>query len=326
METNNPESEHNPGPEHTPKPPHIYIQDVTSIPPLLQLLEQVAAQQSETKVLADNQVKVQPATTDSYRAITKALAEKQTEFHTYKPKEERSYRVVLKNMYYSIAPIDIKTEIEKLGHQVNNIWNITQYRTKLPLSMFYVELKPAPNNKDIFLVEYLQQYKIKFEPPKHKREIAHCANCQRYGHTKNYCHLKSICVKCAVDHSTHLCHRKDRSRDVRCFLCGGSHPANYEGCTVYKELRQKTYPSFRPKQYLPPAPLTRTLHTSSGVSYAQVAANITPTTTSTTQALHPSPPLPQTSDIHDLKHMIKQLCEQMSTMLNLLTTVLTKMK
>jgi hypothetical protein len=54
-------------------------------------------------------------------------------------------------MHYSIAPGDIKTEIEKLGHQVTNIWNITQYHTKLLLSMFYVELKPSPNNKDIFL-------------------------------------------------------------------------------------------------------------------------------------------------------------------------------
>jgi hypothetical protein len=40
------------------------------------LLEQVAAHQYETKALTDNQVKVQPVTTDSYRAITKALAEK----------------------------------------------------------------------------------------------------------------------------------------------------------------------------------------------------------------------------------------------------------
>jgi hypothetical protein len=60
-------------------------------------------------------------------------------------------------MHYSIAPADIKTEIEKLGHQVTNIWNIKQYCTKVPLSMFFVELKPASNNKDIFLVEYLQQ-------------------------------------------------------------------------------------------------------------------------------------------------------------------------
>jgi hypothetical protein len=149
-----------------------------------------------------------------------------------------------KNMHYSIPPANIKTEIEKLGHQVTNIWTITQYHTKLPLSMFFVELKPAPNNKDIFLMEYLQQCKITFEPPKHKREIAQCANCQRYGHTKNYCHLKSRCVKCAGDHSTHLCHQKDRSKDVKCVLCGDNHPANYKGCTVYKELQQKlTHPS-----------------------------------------------------------------------------------
>jgi hypothetical protein len=68
--------------------------------PLLQLLEQVAVHQYKTKTLANNQVNIQPATTDSCRAIIKALAEKQTEFHIYKQKEERSYRVVLKNMHF----------------------------------------------------------------------------------------------------------------------------------------------------------------------------------------------------------------------------------
>jgi hypothetical protein len=41
--------------------------------------------------------------------------------------------------------------------------------------MFFIELKPAPNTKDIYEVEYLQQCKIKFEPLKHKRDIAKCA-------------------------------------------------------------------------------------------------------------------------------------------------------
>jgi hypothetical protein len=82
-------------------------------------------------------------------------------------------------MHYSINPAAIKTEIENLGHMVTNNWNMKQNRIKLPLSMFLVELKSAPNNKDIFLVEYLQQCKIKFESPKHKRDIAQCANCQR---------------------------------------------------------------------------------------------------------------------------------------------------
>jgi hypothetical protein len=74
-------------------------------------------------------------------------------------------------MHYSINPEEIKAEIEKLGHTVSNILNIKQYKTKLPLSMFFVELKPAPNNKDMYKVEYLQECKIKFEPPKHKRDI-----------------------------------------------------------------------------------------------------------------------------------------------------------
>jgi hypothetical protein len=53
--------------------------------------------------------------------------------------------------------------------------------------------------------------------------------CQRYDHTKNYCHLKSRCVKCAGSHGTTQCPRKERSSDVRCVLCGGNHPANYKG-------------------------------------------------------------------------------------------------
>jgi hypothetical protein len=56
-------------------------------------------------------------------------------------------------MHYSINPEEINTEIEKLGHTVTNIWNVKQYRTKLPISMFLVELKPVSNNKGIFIVE-----------------------------------------------------------------------------------------------------------------------------------------------------------------------------
>jgi hypothetical protein len=43
-------------------------------------------------------------------------------------------------MHCSINPEEIETEIEKLGHMVTSIWNIEQYRTRLPLSMSFVEL------------------------------------------------------------------------------------------------------------------------------------------------------------------------------------------
>jgi hypothetical protein len=42
--------------------------------------------------------------------------------------------------------------------------------------MYFVDLKPAPYNKDLFNVEYIQQCKIEFEPPQHERDISQCAN------------------------------------------------------------------------------------------------------------------------------------------------------
>jgi predicted metal-dependent hydrolase len=56
---------------------------------------QKAKQRYEINSLADNQV--QSKTSDFYRKILNALAEKRAEFHAYNLKEERSYRVVLKS-------------------------------------------------------------------------------------------------------------------------------------------------------------------------------------------------------------------------------------
>jgi hypothetical protein len=197
--------------------------------------------------------------------------------------------------------------------------------SKQPLSMFFVDLKPAPNNKDIFNAEFLQQCKIKFEPPKHKRDIAQCANCQRYGHTKNYCHLKQRCMKCASDHLTNQCHREERSSDVRCVLCGGNHPANYKGCTVYKDLQKKKYQPLRLKQYTTLAQIKQTLHTQLGITYAQITKQNTYAITTIEQDQHINQPLQHTSDIQELKNTMKSLFEQLGTMLNLLTTVIAKL-
>jgi hypothetical protein len=95
-----------------------------------------------------------------------------------KIKRRKKLQSRVKNMHYCINTDELKPAIEKLGHTVTNVWNAKQFRAKLPLSMFFVELKPAPNNKEISSVEHLQQCKITFEPPRHKGDIAQCAKCQ----------------------------------------------------------------------------------------------------------------------------------------------------
>jgi PAX-interacting protein 1 len=77
--------------------------------------------------------------------------------------------------------------------------------------MFFVDLKQAPNNKEIYDITSLLRHRVKFEPPRQKRELPQCARCQHYGHTKAYCQLRPCCVKCLGDHATALCPRKEKS-------------------------------------------------------------------------------------------------------------------
>jgi len=68
-----------------------------------------------------------------------------------------------------------------------NIFNIKQSRTNIPLPLFFVDLKPSANNKDIYLIETLHYTKVKFEPTRPKRTIPQRSKCQRYGHSQVYC-------------------------------------------------------------------------------------------------------------------------------------------
>jgi len=80
----------------------------------------------------------------------KELKIKNTESHIYKPKQERRFKVVLKYMPPEEDVDEIKNAIEEFGHTVTNIWNIMKRDTKVPLDMFYVEIKPVNNNKGIY--------------------------------------------------------------------------------------------------------------------------------------------------------------------------------
>jgi translation initiation factor 2 alpha subunit (eIF-2alpha) len=71
-------------------------------------------------------------------------------------------------MHYSTDISEIKSAIEEFDHMVVNVFNVKQNRTNIPLSLFFVDLKPSENNKDIYQIESLNYTKVKFEPPRPK--------------------------------------------------------------------------------------------------------------------------------------------------------------
>ncbi|CAG4982065.1 unnamed protein product [Colias eurytheme] len=224
----------------------MFIDKVSNIQPLLQLLEEVAQGDYEVKVLRNERVKIQPKSAESYSTIYKELRKKNTEFYTHQPKVERSFRVILKHLHPSTDKESIKTALEELDHKVRNIWNIKNRISKQALPMWSIDLEPNVNNKDIYKITSLLHCRIVIEAPRPKREIPQCSNCQEYGHTQKFCHRQPRCVKCAESHHTSQCPRKERSIDVKCILCSGNHPANYKGCIVYQELQKIKFPAPHP--------------------------------------------------------------------------------
>jgi hypothetical protein len=230
------------------KPP-IFIHGVNNIKPLTDLLETIAKDSYVIKLIGGAQAKIQLKTTKKYNAVITESKKKNTEFHSYQHKLNRTFKIVIKNLHHSTDKEELLEEIRTQGHEVIRVTNILHRVTKAPLPMFIVELKQNPNNKHIYKIEFLMRTKIIIEPPHQKREIMQCKNCQRYGHAKQYCYRRLRCVKCTGDHHTSQCNKQGKRSDVKCVNCLGNHPANYKGCTIYKEIKKLRFPTLRPKQY-----------------------------------------------------------------------------
>jgi len=65
--------------------------------------------------------------------------------------------------------------------------------------------------------------------------------------TKSFCFRRTRYVKCAGDHPTTNCSCRKKSKNVKCVLCEGNHPANYKGYMVYKDLRRNFFTTLRRK-------------------------------------------------------------------------------
>uniref|UniRef100_A0A1B0GQD5 Uncharacterized protein n=1 Tax=Phlebotomus papatasi TaxID=29031 RepID=A0A1B0GQD5_PHLPP len=136
-------------------------------------------------------------------------------------------------------------------------------------------------------------------------------------HTKAFCRKTPRCVKCLASHLTKDCSRTDRNDAVRCTNCGQNHPANYRGCQVYKELQKKLHSRLRHRgnqdsNNLEPTHITRG-STRTQISYADAVTGSERDRTN----LNTGPGLPRvststdnvSSDMHELKEMMKQLME-----------------
>ena len=301
-------------------PPPIFIDDIIDIQSMIRTNEKDISKEDYKLKINNNHVKVLPTHPDAYRKLTKLLKTLNAKFHTYQLKQERLFRVVLRNIHHSVDLDELEYELQNLGHEVTNISNIKHRISKNPLSLFFIDLKQKGNNKDIYNVNRLMNSIVKFESPLVKKEIVQCKRCQRYGHTQKYCNHNFRCVKCAGNHPT------DQSPEIpaKCIHCQGEHPANYKGRSAYKTLHNIKYPKLRPKeitiQELRPQKLT-----SPSVSYAQATqGNVNNSKTHSVYTENSIPTPQNTDNFTRLEKFIEKQTEQINNLLSLLTLFMDK--
>jgi hypothetical protein len=169
------------------KPPPIFIHGVINYKDMIKSIGGVAEdEQYYTKSLANNVIKLTCMTPDIYLALIKHFKENGIYYHTHQSKEEWAYRVVLKYLHHTTEVEDILQELLALGHVARNIVSVHHRLTKIPLNLFFVDLEPANNSKDIYNITAIQNKIIHIEPPRTKKKyIPQCARCQQYGPTRS---------------------------------------------------------------------------------------------------------------------------------------------
>jgi len=83
-----------------------------------------------------NDLKIQTTKPEYYRVITHFLKENEVQYHTYQPREEKSFRIVIHNLHPSPTTVDIGIAIEEEGYTVCQVTNIIHKSTKVKLPIF----------------------------------------------------------------------------------------------------------------------------------------------------------------------------------------------
>jgi len=214
-----------------PKIPPIYVYNISDYENFHTSLDNTTFDNFSI-VNTKSALKINLNSIDDYRSVTKYLDETVIEYHTYQLPENKQLSVVIRNLPVNISEACIYNELQDLNFEVASVTRLqNQFKSPIPI----VAVLLSKSSTEIFSLNRLLHCIILVEPRKPSKDIPQCTNCQRFSHTKKFCHLPPRCVKCAGDHHYSQC-QKPTEAPPKCVNCNSDHPANYRGCTFYKEI------------------------------------------------------------------------------------------
>ncbi|KAF0707197.1 Uncharacterized protein FWK35_00039261 [Aphis craccivora] len=230
--TNNSGPENNSqGTQAKPKIPPIYVHNISDYVKFHDSLDNITIDDysiTNTK----SALKLNLCSVDDYRATTNYLDESKIDYHTFQLPENKQLSIIIRNLPVNTTEQCIFNELIEQKFEVTSVTRL-QNKFKNPLPIVAVLLsKPSIG---IYSLTRLLHCVVVVEPRRPSKDIPQCTNCQRFAHTKKFCHLPPRCVKCAGDHHYSLC-QKSNDTPPKCVNCNSNHPASYRGCTYYKDI------------------------------------------------------------------------------------------
>lgn len=254
--------------------PPIYLHDVKNHKEIISDLNNLAENKDFITKFSNSYLKINLTSEDDYRKMTKFYTDNKIPYHTYQNPKDRPVSVIFRNVPISLTQEEIMEDIEKYNLPILRITRLTN-RTKQPMPLCAVDLANNEKTSEVYKIKEICKAIITVEPRRGNHSNApQCHNCQRIGHTKNYCQLPPRCVKCTTNHFYKECD-KNVSAPPTCVNCGEHHPANYKGCSYIQKTaakRNTNGPRSRENQQSQYQP-SPTIPNSQYPSYSQVLQN-----------------------------------------------------
>lgn len=301
-------------PKTTSKPPALYIKDVSDFSTFTSNLVKIINTTEFICKTTPSYLIIHTHFYEHYRLLVRYLIENCFSFHSYQVHDKRPFRVVIRNLHPSTPTEDIISSLSEMGHQVTHVHNIKRPSDKSPLPLFFVDLKKATNNMDVYKIEFLLHTKIAVEKPHPRKGPPQCHRCLSYGHTQSFCNHVPRCIRCGEEHRSDVCNSSPES-PARCALCQGSHPANFKGCSVYKKLTKRPPPR---REHFIPTPKYHKNSAKSTLNSDTDKPSYAEATSSKQNHSHLSPNIETlfTSFITELTAIIKPLLSLLTSLLN----------
>lgn len=294
-----------------PKIPPIVLPNGTHHQNIIKDIKEVLKKDDFSTTYKGTQLRINLSSPEDYRELTKFYDQNKVSYYTYQSPEKANISAIIRNVPISITEDEIKAELLQLKYPVIKATRLLNTK-KIPIPLIAIELQKTEEAKAIFNLNRLLHCVVAVEPRRKSSEIPQCTNCQRMGHTKNYCHLPPRCVKCKEHHHYSQC-LKPKDVTPGCVNCGGEHTANYGACPYIKSFNrnfpQRNHPTQntpRIKPINPNAFITGNI--TANRTYAENVANKTYDTQSTTNH---NPII--TNIIHTILELLTPYIDQIKT-------------